>query len=158
MFSRWNAAIVLGVVALLVANRLDAQTATQVVRFRVLPASRAAIEPVTTPLSMRGAKSAEARTRYAFGTTEPNRKLLASLDRAMPGGITLSVSLTPPAGASTAGPVVLDTVATDLLTSIPVSAETGLPVRYTLSADSTPAPLGAEERTVTVTYTVVEQP
>lgn len=151
--------MVFGVAALLgAASRLDAQSATQVVRFRVLPASRAAVEPVRTPLSMHGATTAQAETRYAFGTSEPNRKLLASLDRAMPDGVSLTVTLTPPSGATTAGPVMLDTVATDLLTSIPVASEAGLPVRYTLRAGESPSRASAEERDVTVTYTVVEQP
>jgi hypothetical protein len=149
--------LVLGAALCVATRHLEAQTATQVVRFRVLPASRAAVEPVTTPLSMRGANAA-AETRYAIGTTAPNRKLLASLDRAMPTGVSLSVAFTPPTGATTSGPVVLDTIATDLLTSIPVATETGLPVRYTLSTDTAPARMGAEEREVTVTYTVVEQP
>ena len=157
MQARSKVAVVLCAAGILCAARgLQAQTATQVVHFRVMPASRAAVEPVKTPLSMSGAKSAE--TRYAIGTSVPNRKLIASLDHAMPGGVSLSVVLTPPAGARATGPVVLDTVATDLLTSIPVSAESGLPVRYTLSADSAPRSASPEDRAVTVTYTVVEQP
>lgn len=158
MLSRWCAVVAGAAALLLSANRLEAQTASQLVRFRVLPASRATVEPVTTLLSTRGAGAAEADTRYAIGTTAPNRKLIASLDRAMPDGVSLSVSLTPPMGAIATGPVTLGTVATDLLTSIPVASETGLPVRYTLSADSPSAPLGADEREVKVLYTVVEQP
>jgi hypothetical protein len=150
---------VAGAAALLCsASRLDAQTATQVVHFRVLPASRAAVEPVKTPLSTRGVGAAQAETRYAIGTTAPNRKLLASLGRPMPRGVSLSVALTPPSGAIARGPVALDTVATDLLTSVPVTAESGLPVHYILSADSPPVAASPEDRTVTVTYTVVEQP
>lgn len=158
MLSRWCIAVVGAAALFCSAERLDAQAATQVVHFRVLPASRAAVEPVRTPLSMRGATPAQAETRYAIGTTEPNRKLLASLDRAMPKGVSLTVALTPPAGAVAPVSVVLDTVATDLLTSVPVAVESGLPVRYTLSADSPPASLSADERVVTVTYTVVEAP
>ena len=156
MQARWCAAVVLGAMTFLgAAQRVEAQTASQVVRFRVLPASRASVEPVTRPLSTRGTAAAE--SRYAIGTTEPNRKILASLDRAVP-GVSLSVALTPPTGASTRGAVVLDTVAHDLLTSIPVSVESGLPVRYTLNGDAAPAERSAEDRAVTVTYTVVEEP
>lgn len=156
MQARWCASVVLGVVALLAsAGRVDAQTASQVVRFRVLPASRASVDPVTKPLSTRGTAAAE--SHFAIGTTEPNRKVLASVDHAVP-GMSLSVALTPPAGAASRGPVVLDTVAHDLLTSIPVAVESGLPVRYTLSTDDAPTARSAEDRAVTVTYTVVEQP
>ena len=156
---RSTVTLVLGVTALLAAaGSLEAQTATQVVRFRVLPASRAAVAPVKTPLSMRDGKRSAAETKYAIATTESNRKLVVSLDRALPGGVSLTIALTPPPGAMTAGPVVLDTVATDLLTSIPVSAENGLPVRYTLSSGADSAPASPEDRTVVVTYTVTEQP
>jgi hypothetical protein len=158
MLSHWYAVAAGAAVLLCSASHLEAQTATQVVHFRVLPASRAAVEPVKSPLSMRGTTPAQGETRYAIGTTEPNRKLIASLDRAMPAGVSLSVALTPPSGAVASGPVVLDTVANDLLTSIPVAVESGLPVRYTLSAASPAAPLSTDERAVTVTYTVVEQP
>ena len=137
------------------ARKVEAQTASQLVRFSVLPASRASVEPVTKPLSSRGAATTE--SRYAFGTTEPNRKITASLDRSMP-GVSLTVYLTPPSGASSRGPVLLETVANDLVTSIPVSSESGLPVRYMLNADVGPAERSAAERSVTVTYTVVEQP
>ena len=142
--------------ALLVAgHRLDAQSATQVVRFSVLPASRAAVEPVTTPLSTRAPSAVE--SRYAIATSAPNRKLVVSLDRRLP-GVSLTVRLVPPSGASTRGAVTLNTTATDLLTSIPVAAAMDLPVRYTLSTEAGTVSPAADEREVMVTYTVVEQP
>ena len=156
MLSRSFVVVMLSVAIGATSHRLEAQTATQTVRFRVLPSSQAAIEPVKTPLSIRGSTATD--TRFAIGTTEPNPKLLVSLVHPMPSGVALSVALTAPAGAMTTGRVVLDTIATDLLTSIPVSAETGLPVRYTLRGDAMPVRLPAGDRVVTVTYTVVEQP
>lgn len=156
MQARSSATRVLGVLALLVAtHRVDAQSATQVVRFSVLPASRAAVEAVTKPLSTRGPSSVQ--SSYAIATSAPNRKLVASVDRTMP-GLSLTVNLVAPAGASTRGAVTLNTTATDLLTSIPVAVGTDLPVRYSLRTDSAATTPAAGEREVTVTYTVVEQP
>jgi len=156
MQARSTAAHVLGVLALLVAgHRVDAQSATQVVRFSVLPASRAAVQAVTTPLSTRGPSTVE--SRYAIATSAPNRKLVVSLDRRLP-GVSLTVRVVPPTGASTNGAVTLNTTATDLLTSIPVAAGVDLPVRYALSVDAPGVGLRVDERDVMVTYTVVEQP
>src|SRR6476661_7775023 len=151
MRARSTAARVLGVMALLVAaHRLEAQSATQVVRFRVLPASRAAVEAVTTPLSTRTPSAVE--SRYAIATSAPNRKLVASLDRALP-GVSLTVRLVPPSGATSHGVVTLNTTATDLLSSIPVSTGADLPVRYTLSTEAGTVSPAADEREVMVTYT-----
>ena len=133
------------------------QTASQLVIFRVLPASHAAVAPVTKPMSLQGDRS-ESHSSWSIATNQSDRKILASLDRALPRGSSLVVSLTAPAGATSAGAVVLDTVATDVVTGIPVTAQSELPLRYTVSADGTAARATAEARTVTVTYTVVEEP
>lgn len=132
------------------------QTASQLVIFQILPASHASVAPVTKPMSLKGER-AESRTNWSIGTTQPDRKILASLDRALPRGSALVVSLTAPTGASSAGPVVLDTVATDVVTGIPAVTEGELPLRYVVNADSAASRTTAAQL-VTVTYTVVEAP
>ena len=151
--------VLLGAATLLATSgRLGAQTATQVVRFRVVPASRIAVAPVKTPLSTRANGPMATETHFAIATSEAGRKLVVSLDRALPPRLQLTVALTPAAGAMATRPVVLDTVATDLLTSIPVSVEDALPVRYTLSRDTTRAREPVTDGTLLVTYTVTSQP
>jgi len=68
------------------------------------------------------------------------------------------VTLAAPAGAASAGPVVLDTVPTDVVTGIPVTAGSDLPVRYLVNADSTALRTAVDAQVVTVTYTVVQEP
>lgn len=133
------------------------QTASQLVIFRILPASHAAVAPVTKPLSLQGDQS-ESQSSWSIVTNQSDRKVLASLDRALPRGSSLVVNLTAPAGATSAGPVVLDTVATDVVTGIPVSAQSELPLRYTVNATGAAARETADAQAVTVTYTVVEEP
>jgi hypothetical protein len=134
------------------------QSASQLVIFHILPASHASVSPVVKPMSLRGERG-ESRTSWSIATNQPDRKILASLDRALPRGSTLVVTLAAPTGATSAGPVVLDTVATDVVMGIPVTAQSELPLRYIVNADpaaGSRAPADAQQ--VTVTYTVVEEP
>lgn len=133
------------------------QTASQLVIFRILPASHATVAPVTKPMSLQG-DQAESRTSWSIATNQPDRKILASLDRALPRGSSLVVTLAAPEGATSAGPVVLDTTATDVVTRIPVTDQSGLPLRYVVNTTSAGSRGIAEAQAVTVTYTVVEQP
>jgi hypothetical protein len=132
------------------------QTASQLVIFRILPASHAAIAPVTRPMSLQG-DHAESRTSWSIATSHSDRKILASLDRLLRGR-SLVVRLDAPAGATSAGSVVLDTVAADVVTGIPVTTQSGLPLRYVVNADSASSHAPADAQSVTVTYTVVEEP
>jgi hypothetical protein len=133
------------------------QTASQLVIFRILPASHAAVAPVTKPMSLQGDR-AESRSSWSIVTNRADQKILASLDRPLPGGSSLIVTLAAPAGAASVGPVALDTVATDVVTGIPVTSEGDLPLHYLLNADRAAPRAVAEAQTVTVTYTVVEEP
>jgi hypothetical protein len=151
-------ALVTGVAGSMPARPLAAQqTASQVVIFRILPASHAAIAPVAKPMSLQAGHT-ESGASWSISTNQADRKILASLDRALPRGSTLLVMLTPPPGATSAGPVVLDTVGTDVVTGIPVTSQTDMPLRYIVNADPRGVPTNPVGQTVMVTYTVVEQP
>jgi hypothetical protein len=54
--------------------------------------------------------------------------------------------------------VVLDTVAADVVTGIPVVTQNDLPLRYTVNAPTAGTRAPADAQMVTVTYTVVEEP
>ena len=133
------------------------QTASQLVMFRVLPASHAAVAPVATPMSLQGDR-AESRSSWSIATNQPDRKILASIDHPLPRGSSLIVSLAAPSGARSAGPVGLSTVATDVVTGIPVTTESGLPLRYVVNSTAASGREVADPQAVTVTYTVVEEP
>ena len=133
------------------------QSASQLVIFRILPASHASVAPVTRPMSLQGVQD-ESRGSWSIATNQPDRKIVASLDRALPRGSALVVTLTPPAGAMSAGPVVLDTTAADVVTGIPVTAQSDLPLHYLVNGNGTDPQAAADAQAVTVVYTVVAQP
>jgi hypothetical protein len=133
------------------------QTASQLVNFRILPASHATVAPVTRPMSLQGDR-AESRSSWSIVTNRADQKILASLDRPLPRGSSLIVTLAAPAGAASAGPVALDTVATEVVTGIPVTAQSDLPLHYVVNADRATSRAAGDAQTVTVTYTVVEEP
>jgi hypothetical protein len=150
--------LVIGVASSVPTRPLAAQqTASQLVIFRVLPASHAAVAPVAKPMSLQGGH-VEGGTSWSISTNQADRKVLASLDRALARGSTLLVMLSPPPGATSVGPVVLDTVGTDVVTGIPVTTQADMPLRYIVNADPKRASASPDGQTVMVTYTVVEQP
>ncbi|HEX6597832.1 MAG TPA: hypothetical protein VF034_00820 [Gemmatimonadaceae bacterium] len=133
------------------------QSASQLVIFRVLPASQASVAPVPRPMSLAGARD-ESHVSWSIATNQPDRKIVASLDRPLSGGGALVVTLAAPAGATSAGPVVLDTAATDVVTGIPAITQSELPLHYRMNSDGTGSRPAADAQVVTVTYTVVEAP
>lgn len=150
--------LVLGVASGATLRPLAAQqSASQLVIFRVLPASQASVAPVTRPLSLESAKD-ESHGSWSIATNRPDRKVVASLDRALSRGNALVVTLSAPSGATSAGPVVLDTAAVDVVTGIPATTQSELPLHYRMNSDRTGPGTVADAQVVTVTYTVVEAP
>ena len=141
------------------ASSLSAQVATQTVTFSVVSTSRAAISGTASPMLVRSATGSRVPTSasvggatYAITTNELNQKIAASLDRPMPAGVSLSVSLQAPAGAASLGLKNLRTASADVVTGISAVSAAALPIVYSLSAkadvDSTP-----RNRIVTFTIT-----
>jgi hypothetical protein len=136
------------------ATPVAAQSATQLVRFRVVALQQAAVQQPSAAMVPRAGASATSMGSYGLATNETNRKISASLDQAMPNGSSLVVTMAAPVGGRSTGDTTLGTVDTDVVTAIPASESRGLPVRYTVRA---PVGLrGPEQRTVT--YTITEAP
>ena len=155
--SRRAAAGFLGLFALVSGRILEAQTATQTVTFSVVSSSRATIASVAAPMTLRAAiangtstRASVAGSSYAITTNESNQKISASLNEAMPSGLSLAVSLSPPAGALSRGTTRLCATAADVVTGISAADATSLPLVYTLTASSVP---DRSNRRI-VTYTV----
>ena len=136
-----------------------AQSATQVVSFRVNPISEIVMSgspaPITVDAPRSGSQPTSATmggTSYAITTNEGNQKISAALDRSMPNGVSLAVALGAPDGGASRGSVALGTRAADLVTQIPPGAARGLPIVYTLNA--TPAARQGASGTRIVTYTI----
>lgn len=154
--------IVLGLALLapLVAAPAAAQTATQTVNFEVQAINQISVSgnPGTLTVSSATAGSApnsatDATTSWAVTTNESPRKITASIDVAMPTGLTLSLAVAPPPGATGAGSTALGTVAVDVVTAISKLEASGLGLTYTLQATSAAGTVASTSRTVTLTIT-----
>ena len=154
--------VLVATVATLLAFGRDgvAQTATQMVRFQVNAINQVAVSASPAPLVINSAAAGSAPTSitgtgtsYAVTTNETNQKITASIDQALPSGVTLEVTLAAPTGASSAGAVPLTTSGADVVTGISSSSASALPITYRLSATPT-VQMGAPASRV-VTFTIV---
>jgi hypothetical protein len=150
--------VVIGTAGLVViAPEASAQTATQVVRFQVNAVNQIAVAGAPAAMVINTAVAGSAPTSvaaagstYAITTNEANQKITASLDQALPSGVTLEVSLAAPSGASSNGHVPLSTAGSDVVTGISSTTASALPINYRLSANAS-VQVGASARTVTFT-------
>lgn len=159
---RWFGRLLLVTLALpLAATEARAQTATQTVTFQVdtIKAMSASGDPGKLVVNSATAGSSpddatDNSTSWAVTTNLSNTKVTGSIDTNMPSGVTLTVSLAAPSGASSSGDISLSTTDQDLVTGVSQVAESGLTITYTLSA-TTGAGVVAED-TRTVTFTLLE--
>lgn len=140
------------------AKDASAQTATQTVSYEVAAVDQISVSGspslvVNTATAGSALTSASASGTYAVTTNGTNRKITASLDTNMPSGVTLTVSLGAPSGASSAGTVTLSTTAQDVVTGITTVNESGLSIGYGLSATVAAGVVPAGNKTVTYTIT-----
>lgn len=134
-----------------------AQTATQTVTFEVQAVNQLSVsgDPGALTISTATAGSApssatNASTTWAITTNESNKKVTASINSAMPAGVTLTLTLSAPSGAASSA-VTLGTLAQDAVTGITKLNESGLTVTYGLDATSAAGTVGSTTRTVTLT-------
>jgi hypothetical protein len=153
---------ILASVALLVgaATVAAAQTtATQTVTFQVDAINEIAftgspsllINAATAGSAPTSATSAVAT--WAVTTNQTGAKITASINSAMPAGLTLSANLAAPGAATSAGLQALSTVAVDVVTGITRLAAGALGVTYQLDATAAAGVVASQSRTVTYTIT-----
>lgn len=155
---RLRAALVAALVA--TGSAFASDTTTQTVTFEVSAINEISVSgnPGALTVSTATAGSApnavsDASSSYAITTNETNRKITAAIDTAMPAGVTLTVSLAAPTGATSAGAVTLGTVAQDAVTGISTVNESGNTITYGLSATAAAGVQASASRTVTLTIT-----
>lgn len=92
-------------------------------------------------------------TTYAISTNCATnaKKLTAVINSAMPSGLTLSLNMTAPTGASSAGTKTITNVATDVVTSIDGVAQSGLNMTFYLNATTAAHTVSAAAKTLTLT-------
>ena len=154
-----NASRILATVALLTAaSAAQAQTATQNVTFQVNAINQIAVSG-SPSLTINAATAGSAPTaatasgNWAVTTNQSNAKITAQLDSDMPAGLTLTVNLGAPTGASSVGATSLSSASVDLVTGISKKAEGSLSVGYSLSATTAAGVVSSTSRTVTYTIT-----
>jgi hypothetical protein len=86
--------------------------------------------------------------RYSVVVTAANQKIIAQLDRAMPPGTTLSVTVVAPSGARSEGRVTLDTSPQAVVTGLQVGSYDNLTITYRLDAAVSAGPVSRTARTI----------
>jgi hypothetical protein len=147
--------------ALLVAvapSAARAQTATQTVTFAVNAINQIAFTgapslTITTAVAGSAPTSVtNALSTWAVTTNQSTAKITANIPTVMPAGLTLSVNLAAPLGATSLAYQSLGTTAVDLVTGVTKVAQGGMTVTYKL--DATPAAGVIASATRVVTYTI----
>src|SRR5207244_11248015 len=92
-----------------------------------------------------------ASSTWAVTTNQSTAKITASINVAMPTGVTLSANLSPCAGATSAGLKPLGTGATDMVTNVTKVAQAGMTITFQLDATSAAGVIANTSRVVTYT-------
>jgi hypothetical protein len=95
-------------------------------------------------------------TTYSLTDISETSKITAQLDSSLPPGVTLTVTLQAPLGATSMGPIVLSTTTQDVVIGIlPASSYSGLTITYELSATTAGGVVAPLARSVT--FAIVSQ-
>jgi hypothetical protein len=140
---------------MMTASAALAQTsASQTVRIQFEPVSRAAVTAVPALMATRTPGVSIGTGTYRISTTEAGQKIVASLDRAMPAGASLALTMAAPRGASAHGAVLVRTAALDVVTEIQPMQASDLPIAMTMSAGHGTVEGAGQERLLTYTILV----
>jgi hypothetical protein len=96
----------------------------------------------------------DAATTYTVTTTAANQKLVARLEAPLPAGVSLTIQLAAPSGATSRGQVALTTSDQEVVGPIPAPGSyAGLAIVYTHVATVSAGPLQPTARVVILTVT-----
>ena len=154
--SRFNKSLVLGALALLGSARIaTAQTATQTVSFQVQKVNVIAVAAGTPTLTITTAvpgsplTQATASSSYDLTSNDSLAKITIQIASNMPSGVTLGVTLGTVTGSTSAGALVLTSVAQDAVTGITKVMGSGKSIAYTLDATLAAGVVASDTRLVT---------
>lgn len=139
------------------AASASAQTATQDLTINIQAINKIAVSGGAHTLTINTATAGNApddatwTTSWAITTNQSTMKVTASIGTDMPSGTTLILNMGQPTAATSAGNVVLEGSAKDIVTGITKLNESSLPLTYTVQAT---AAAGVQSISKTVTYTV----
>jgi hypothetical protein len=137
-----------------------AQTATQSVGFQVNAINQLSISgspSLSLTMAPDGPSAASATSTasasWSVTTNQSGAKVVANIAAPMPAGVTLSVNLSAPPGARSAGMRSLTTSDVDLVTGVSRLKAAGLGLTYQLDATSAAGRVPPDSRLVTFTIT-----
>lgn len=149
-----------GAALLLASGRaVSAQRATQTVTFRVEAIDQIAVQgapalTITNAVAGQVPASATASgSSWSVTTNQTNSRITASIGSEMPPGLTLSVDLGVPDGATSAGLKALGTTPVEVASHLSKVAAAGLPLSYQLDAVPTAGVVTTGSRVVVFTIT-----
>lgn len=151
--------LVLGLLVIALSRHAKAQPATQTVLFAVKPInviSFTGSPSITITTAVAGSSPTTVTNniaRWNVTTNQTGAKITASIPSNAPGGVTLSVSLAAPAGATSLGFKPLTTLSVDLVTNITKRNQTNRTVSYRLAATPAAGVIPSTSRVVTYTIT-----
>jgi hypothetical protein len=155
-----NAKRILATMVLLgVASAAQAQTATQDVTFQVNAINQIAFQGTPTLLvntataGSNPTATSDNTATWAVTTNQTGAQITASIGSNMPAGLTLTVALGAPTGATSTGAQTLSTTDVVVVTGITQRAQSALGVTYNLTALPTAGVVASSTRTVTYTIT-----
>jgi hypothetical protein len=125
------------------------QSVSQRVVFQVVGHREASASPISAPLTVGPTSASVGTGRLTILTNEANQKISASLDHTMPAGTALSMSIASSGDATGTEATSLGTSATDVVTTLPASKTTALPIVYELKGAKHPT--RGEQRQVVFT-------
>ncbi len=152
---------VLPIAALLLglAEEASAQTATSTVTYEVAAINEISLSSSTASLTVNAATAGSAPTAVtvaqtrAVTTNQSTAKVTGAINTNMPAGLTLSVTLGNPTGATSAGKQALTSIAADLVTGITKLNESGLSLTWELAATAAAGVVASATKTATFTIT-----
>jgi hypothetical protein len=154
-----NTYLIASLLGLVAAHAASAQTANQTVTFQVdainviAVAGAPSLSVSTAVAGTQPTAASSIGTTWSVTTNQSGAKITASLDLAMPAGLTLTANLSAPAGATSTGAVALGVAAVDVVTGITTIASPGLGLTYQLSATAAAGVIASTSRVVTYTIT-----
>jgi hypothetical protein len=156
----WNRVIALAALSLISGADVVAQpvAATQKLALEVLPVTRIVVSGSPLPMSVAGGTASgsvtDGSSSYSLVTNLSNMRIAASIDRPMPSGTSLAITLESSRGTSRGEvDITRSTGATDVVAGVGPGSESGQKIRYRFSTEPGMSELAPQERTVTLTLT-----
>ena len=139
---------------------MASNSATQTVSFSVSAINEISVSGNPSALTVDAATAgsqpnaaSDTSTSYSITTNESSKKITAAINTAMPSGVTLSINLSAPSGATSAGATALTATAAHVVTGISQVAQGSIGITYSLSATVSAGTMSSSNKTVTLTLT-----